>query len=404
MRSRAPSLPSTGCGRARLPAPRCISAFATLGVLAALGCHDETVSPTGPEAAPPLSTTASPGLLFRQLSVGPLHACGVTPDDRAYCWGENHNGALGDGTTNNSLTPVAVAGGLRFKQVSAGFAFSCGVTLDSRAYCWGFGFDGELGDGTGYPGNVQRLTPVAVAGGRHFRQVRAGYSHACALTPFDVAFCWGNNVLGQLGDGTRTRRLTPVRVLGGLRFDQLTAGAGVGASHVCGVSLDERAYCWGANYAGQLGDGTMAVSARPVRVAGGLRLRQLAAGVSHTCGLTPENRAYCWGITLGDGSDSLSRTPVAVAGGFRFDHISAGTDYNCAVTPGDRAYCWGDNFFGQLGDGTTTRRLTPIPVVVVGALRFSGVWAGDGTTCAVTSDDQAYCWNRYGLKRIGSTE
>jgi alpha-tubulin suppressor-like RCC1 family protein len=91
-----------------------------------------------------------------------------------------------------------------------GFAFTCGLTEQHQAFCWGSNDLGQLGDGT----VTQRLTPVAVAGGRRFRHVSAGTGHTCGGTLADRAFCWGRNQFGQLGDGTRDNRLTPVAVVG----------------------------------------------------------------------------------------------------------------------------------------------------------------------------------------------
>jgi alpha-tubulin suppressor-like RCC1 family protein len=171
------------------------------------------------------------------------------------------------------LTPVRVhAGGLRFGLVSAGDFHTCGVTTDNLAYCWGRNNVGGLGDGT----TTDRLTPVPVAGGRRFLRVSAGgFQHTCAVNLFDVAFCWGLNSRSQLGDNTTTQRLTPVRVVGGLRFRQVSTGedghfggfTGV-ADHTCGVTTGNLAYCWGDNRFGQLGDGTQRTRRRPTAVAG----------------------------------------------------------------------------------------------------------------------------------------
>jgi alpha-tubulin suppressor-like RCC1 family protein len=113
------------------------------------GCGDDSSSPSAPESTPAVVTVTGQALLFRQLSVGGQHTCGVTTDDRAYCWGYDFSGELGDGPNPRpdwkrmcgpwpcSRQPVPVAGGLRFRHVSAGFGHSCGVTLDALVYCWG---------------------------------------------------------------------------------------------------------------------------------------------------------------------------------------------------------------------------------------------------------------------------
>jgi hypothetical protein len=236
-------------------------------LVAALGCREDAQSPTAPEPGPAVNSTAVIALSFRQVSAGVGHTCGVTTDNLAYCWGRNF-GSLGDGTTTDRLTPVAVAGGLRFRQVTAGRGHNCGVTTDDLAYCWGLNDSGQLGDGT----TTTRLTPVAVAGGRRFLRVSAGDLHTCAVNPFDVAFCWGNNRFSQLGDNTTTQHLAPVRVVGGLRFRQVTAGAfGLRPGpHTCGVTTGNLGYCWGRNDDGQLGDGTLKIRRRPTAVAGAM--------------------------------------------------------------------------------------------------------------------------------------
>jgi alpha-tubulin suppressor-like RCC1 family protein len=398
-----------GCTIINRLAPLLVAAIALSG----LGCAEDAESPTGPgasahEAASVVATAQA--LLFRQVSAGggpaqPGHSCGVTTDDRAYCWGNNEYGQLGNGTNSGpedcngwpcSIRPVAVLGGLRFREVSAGGLSSCGVTTDNRAYCWGRNAEGQLGDGT----QTMRLTPVAVAGGRRFRQVRVGNNHACAITLLDVAFCWGYNATGQLGDGTSTERITPVRVAGGHLWRQLSAAAG----YTCGVTTGNRPYCWGGNSSGQLGDGTTIRRLNPVAVSGGLLFSQIDAGFRHTCAVrTTDDRAYCWGLNqdgaLGDGTTTRRLRPVAVSGTRRFDHLNAGGNHTCGVTLAGRGFCWGVNLGGQLGDGTTTRRLKPTPLGV--DLPLDEVSAAYGSSCGVAADQRAYCWGTNYAGQLG---
>ena len=320
-----------------------------------LGCGGETGS-TQPSVP-----------AFTAVSASTYHTCGVTTARAAYCWGRNANGQLGDGSTTGELNPVLVAApaGVSFAAVSARFLHTCGVTAAGAAYCWGFNGSGQLGDGT----TTQELTPVLVVApaGVSFAAVSTGISHTCGVTPAGAAYCWGDNANGQLGDGSTTGELTPVLVAApaGVSFAAVSAGT----SHTCGVTAAGAAYCWGSNGAGELGDGTTTSQLSPVQVAGSVSFATLTAGFFHTCGVTAAGAAYCWGANgsgrLGDGTTTQRLTPVLVAApaGVSFAAVSAGNSHTCGVTPAGAAYCWGDNFYGQLGDGTTTDQLTPVRVV-----------------------------------------
>jgi alpha-tubulin suppressor-like RCC1 family protein len=372
-------------------------------LLSGVSCGgDDIVDPTEPntgQAALALAS-ATTALPFSQLSAGGAHACGVTPDNRAYCSGLNRDGQLGNGTNTGpeicddvngpapcSSKPVLVRGGRSFRQVSAGGSHTCGVTTDYRAYCWGANYAAQLGDGT----TTLRLTPVAVAGGLRFRQVEAGFLYTCGVSyPGNRAYCWGANGLGQLGDGTTTSRPKPVAVVGGHLFHQVA----VGAWHTCGVTTKNEAWCWGVNEFGQLGDSTnVGKRVRPSKVVGGRQFRQVDAGERHTCAVTTSSRAFCWGDgeqgQVGNGKRYLSYWPRAVSGGLSFSRVSAGRDHTCGEGTDNRAYCWGWND-GAIGDGTIDLALTPM--AVTGGLLFAQVSAGGGYTCGRTPAYVAYCW------------
>lgn len=371
---------------------------AALAVVA-FGCGTDTPSPAEPSSA--ASAAASAPLDFEQVSAGAFHSCGVATDGKAWCWGSNDKGQLGTGTVTpsaGSMVPIAVAGGLLFRHVSAGYEHTCGLTTGGRVYCWGFNYWGQLGDGTMGEDHDRRGTPAVVAGGRRFRLVRAGWSHTCAITTSADAYCWGENLYGQAGDGgTALGRPAPVAVLGGLKWRQLAGGA----EHTCGVSKTDKLYCWGLNDHGQLGDGTKKNRLTPVVVAGARTYRQVDAGTYTTCAVTTGDVAFCWGYNaqgeIGDGTTTSRLKPRAVAGHYEFDHVNVGGIHACGITTAGVGLCWGEGGSGALGYGATSGRTSPVEIV--GGLVFRQINAGVAHTCAVTTSDKAYCWGANG--RLG---
>jgi alpha-tubulin suppressor-like RCC1 family protein len=366
---------------------------------------------------------------YTQVSAGNRHACAVTTDVSAWCWGDvspfGAAGELGNGTRLGTSVPAAVAGGLRFSRVSAGGS-SCALTPGGSAYCWGNNFLGALGSGgsTADPDAFQ-LTPVAVSGSRQYSTISVTGDRACALSTSGEAYCWGWNHFGELGVGTPTGpeicatygepcSTVPVAVLGGHTFTALTAGD----YHTCALATAGAAYCWGRNDPGTLGDGGLLDRYSPVPVVGDLSFVALTAGGGHTCGLTSDGTAYCWGAndwgqlgigtTIGPqspcqspidsnrGVGNCSTVPVPVSGGQHFSAISAGGLQTCALTLAGAAYCWGWN-------GTGDGNLAPSsPTAVPGGLTFASLSANAGHACGVTWAGILYCWGANYAGQLGN--
>jgi alpha-tubulin suppressor-like RCC1 family protein len=375
-----------------------LGALALVGV--AGGCGQNGDSPTAPDGQPDLaavSTTAA--LAFQDVKAGWDHSCGLTTDARIVCWGRNEVGQLGDGTRDTHFTPVAVTGGRSFASVSTGTYHTCGITRDNRLFCWGWNSYGQLGISSRAWDNP---IPTEVTGGRRYRAVEAGQFHTCAITTDNRAFCWGRNRKGQLGDGTLNNHTAPVAVARGLLFRQISAGF----EHSCGVTTANRAYCWGENRWGKLGDSTTTQRTKPQAVAGGFLFLHVKAGFNHTCGLATSGKAYCWGDDLhGELGDGAARTeprhwPIGVVGGRTFRQVDADIlDNSCGVTTTYKAYCWGYNNANQLGDGFGKMRTSPY--AVAGGLSFRWISAGGIHTCAVTPGNRAYCWGFNGYGALG---
>ena len=323
---------------------------------------------SGPVFAFPQPTAASGNLTFRQIVASLYHACAVTIASVGYCWGVNHDGRLGTNSVIASNQPIQILTALSFRMVAVSRNHTCGLSLSNHVYCWGYAGDGQIGDGITIPPPLARdsvLIPTEVSGGLTYGTIAAGGQHSCAITTVatgSLAYCWGFNSSGELGDGTFITRNVPTAVSGGLLLSAISAGY----THTCALTTSGVAYCWGGNSNGQLGTGAGASSNVPIPVSGGLTFTAITTGESHSCGLTAAGTLYCWGKNangqLGDGSNTDRNAPTLVSGGLVFRSVSAGDQHTCAVTTTNLTYCWGDNQFGQLGDGSLTSRLVPTRV------------------------------------------
>mgnify|MGYP003582227952 CR=1 FL=1 len=358
----------------------------------------------------------------QQITAGANHTCAIASDDKAYCWGLNTNGQLGDTTTAQKPIPTLVAQGSTpalstIVQISAGTSHTCAIASDSKAYCWGLNTNGQLGDNT----VVQKTTPALVVQGNTplnsvFSQISAGGSHTCGIVSDSKAYCWGLNTNGQLGDTTTAQKNAPtVVVQGGTPLNSTILQISAGTSSTCAVASDNKSYCWGLNTNGQLGDNTTAQKLVPTAVSQGATplaatILQVTSGAAHTCEIASDRNVYCWGDVFG-ASPSLvpGATPATYAtNAITGQQISLGESYSCSIASDNKAYCWGFNGSGQLGDGTTTTRTAPV-AVAQGAFPIGStilqITGGGNQACAIASDLKAYCWggNAYGQLGNGTT-
>jgi alpha-tubulin suppressor-like RCC1 family protein len=353
-------------------------------------------------------------LTLQTVSTGNFHTCALSSGNLAYCWGSNANGQLGNGTLNNQLSPksidmTGVLNGLTVSKISSGRYHTCAIA-NGAAYCWGYNNYGQLGDNS----TTQRTSPVAVnvAGvlsGKTITQIGAGDYHSCALTSDNIMACWGNNANGQLGDSSTNTSYVPVAVnTSGVLSGKTISSISVGSFHTC-VVADAQPYCWGYNANGQIGNGTTTnptTSPAAVTTSGvlsGRTVTAVAAGYYHTCAIA-DNLAFCWGSDtngkLGDSAaTSSSTTPVAVdvsgvLSGRSVSHITAAIQTTCVVAD-NLAFCWGRNNLGQFGDDTTTSSGVPVATSTSGYLANKTLLAVDIRNehgCATSSETKIYCW------------
>ena len=363
----------------------------------------------------------APPFVLDSITAGADHACGLTPQHAAWCWGSNADGQLGNpavtapctaggGSEPCSTKPVKVASGVPFASISAGHGFTCALSTSGVAYCWGANRFGQLGIGSQVPS--ARPAKVGIEGVA-FQSISAGDTHACAVTMGGVAYCWGSNAGGKLGaGGTSGGHTVPALVGGHVAFRSVSAGF----YHTCALTRDGVAWCWGRNEQGELGNAPRGQSSVPSRVpaAAAFRLVHAAAQFDYTCGVDASGALRCWGADcFGQlGVDSLleqcgappmpCRTkpaPVHATGSFRT--VSAEFSHTCALTAEGAVLCWGDNNAGQLGSGNSGDR-NSVPTAVGGAQVYRALAAGKEFTCVITAQGAAQCWGLNTLGQLGS--
>jgi len=324
------------------------------------------------------------------------HNC-VLADDEMYCWGNNYWGQLGDGSRTDRYKPVKVAGFDSLPIIGIGGTkdTSCAIVSSGKVYCWGANQDGTVGVNQSSPWANPDPQLVATGSGDYLpssysatKLTASGSRSAnmCMIASGD-AYCWGPDDVGQIGDGgsinSNDIMRQPKKVNGLLSGKTVTDISADGwypngstpKTHVCAVA-DSRAYCWGDNRNGQLGDGysaqlvssPSAVSTPSGNPMMGKDVDIVAAGLAHTCALA-EQMVYCWGRNsvgqVGDDTSTDRIRPVEVvqetgkieAG--NVTTVTAGANRGCAINTQGKSYCWGLNGQGQIGDGTLTNRRVP---------------------------------------------
>ncbi len=305
---------------------------------------------------------------IKQISIHNDGVCALSYSGNTYCWGYGLSGQIGDNQiASNRNTPVKVLKGeaigsdtdgtylINIKQIATG---TCAISYAGNIYCWGGGNNGRLGNGN----TTAQSTPVKVLKGEatgsdtdgtylvNFKQIATSSTATCAISNAGNAYCWGNSISGQRGNGTTTgTQTTPVKVLAGAATGSDTDGTYlinikqivVGITHACAISNADNAYCWGGVANGQVGDNQISTNRTiPVRVVAGS-----AAGTVDA-----------------DGASSTANFLINIK---QINATGSGAA-TCAISYAGNIYCWGNAANGRLGNNLTTP-IQSIPINVVRA-------------------------------------
>ncbi|MBU6240548.1 MAG: hypothetical protein KJS66_02045 [Acidobacteria bacterium] len=376
----------------------------------------------------------------QRLSVGRTTAC-LVASSKVYCWGNGGDGRIGTPSDTTVESPRLVAGGpTDATAVAVGKDHACALRATGQVFCFGRNIYGQLGSASG--GNVASPTD--------FTQVTAGDDFTCGLSTSQGVMCWGRNAMsagqgGILGvdygaplDGSNqpTGKLlqsdTPIQVIPAV--DGPTA-ISAGAGHMCALMSSTKVKCWGANAAGELGNGygmngnnsasppIYGYVPYPVQTSGSsgtdlIGVVALSSGLSHNCVVLSSGEGRCWGggsfgqLSAGSSFNGVYLLPVVVratSGGSALTDlkgVSAGDDNTCFVRQSGGVICSGDNTYGQIGNNTSgaTREFVPVEVLSTQPGMSDVVSIGVGTSfaCALTSTGRAYCWGRGDNGQVGN--
>ncbi len=317
------------------------------------------------------------------IAGGGNHTVAIKTDGTAWAWGSNEYGQLGVETTETcysfscSSTPLQVSGLSDIVAIAAGDEYTVALKTDGTVWTWGRNRYGQLGVGT----TTNSTTPVQVSGLTDVDVIAAGPNHTVVLKSDGTVWAWGYNRYGQLGVETtetcefalinRDCSTTPVQVSG---LTDVTAIA-AGDSHTIVLKADGTIWAWGENTVGQLGNGTTTNSITPVQVSGLTDVTAITAGIA----LKNDGTVWAWGgntfgqlgvettetcIDSWGNTFPCSTTPVQISVLTDVTTIAGGGFHTLAFKSDDTVWAWGYNKYGQLGDGTRIDSATPVQVLL----------------------------------------
>ena len=359
--------------------------------------------------APPQPSPTAP-IGGRTIWAEGWHSC-ANEGAQLYCWGQNEDGEIGDGTTRDANSRHLVMGVSDPAAVGLGEYTSCVCDRSGQAWCWGRNVEGELGLGSA---SANSQTPIKVPGVANCAQIAGGGNHTCVLHQDMTVSCWGSNASGQVGQpasanascaeshGSPVPCITsPVLVPGLSGVVEIRAGE----QQTCVRKTDQSVWCWGDNSQGQLGDGTMTSRNTPAPVTGlGADIVEIASGREFVCARHQTGTLSCWGSNssgqFGNGNTTDSNVPVAadVTGAVQ---VGAGHQHTCVLRGSGVVSCWGANSTGQLGNGTYTDSLVPVDVIGLMHVPINSIAVGSTHSCARSSAGPAFCWGENLVNEIG---
>ncbi len=283
---------------------------------------------------------------YQTISAGDTHTAAIKTDGSLWSWGNNIYGQLGNGTTENKLTPVKIMDNVA--AVSAGQWYTTALKMDGSLWTWGSNRYRQLGEGLGGDYWCYESTPIKIMD--NVAAISAGNMHTAAIKTDGSLWIWGESRCGQFGNGSLSYSYTPIKIM------ENVAVVSAGTWHTAVIKTDGSLWIWGNNEYRQLGDGTTDNKYTPVKIMD--NVAAVSAGSTHTAAIKMDGSLWTWGENrygqLGDGTggnyEDYKSTPVKILDNIA--QISMGYRYTVAIKTDGTLWSWGLNDVGQLGDGT----------------------------------------------------
>jgi alpha-tubulin suppressor-like RCC1 family protein len=344
---------------------------------------------------------------WRDISVGLFESAAIKSDGTLWMWGNNSAGQLGDGTTTPEYSPEQIGVGATWTAVSVGAVNTYAIRSDGTLWAWGDNHYGQIGDGT----TTSRLLPVQVGSATNWVKVGAPNSDQSYGLPFAVGirtdgtlWAWGQNNVGQLGDGTRTAQSVPEQIGSSSSWSNLA----VSDQYAVATQTDGSLWAWGDAPTLRNGGGGLS----PVRLDSSVGYTDLAAAPMHALALKSDGTLWIWGYNGFPGSIT-STTPIGTAplllpqyrstpgpippGGWA--QLSTESRHVLAISTAGSLWAWGENNSGELGDATETTRTAP--VLISADTDWRKVVAGTGISFGIRTDGTLWEWGNLNLDRTG---
>lgn len=358
--------------------------------------------PIGLGTIAPLGTLPYPAI-HKPIGVGNLHSCAIGSGTlgvgatASYCWGAGTLGTIGNNVFKDSPTPLLARDTEKIKSIVSGLNHNCGLYENKVVRCWGSGQYHQIGNNK--PAANHRI-PAVVSDGKTsivtIRQISAGYYSTCGLLENGTVKCWGNNTLGELGNGTNTASIAAVEVKDLYNIREIA----VGGSFACALRANGTVYCWGNNAQGQLARAVSTKSSfTPLQISGITDAKSIAAGAHHACALLNDGQVKCWGVIgantdyhgqLGHGLSAGSATPVLVKNITGAKSIEAGAHRTCVIDASNNIQCWGRHYSTATGAYSATPTL--VPITIKDTAGATNLVVGYTETCFQAPNKAYKCW------------